>query len=118
MIYSKLQKILGGNGEMTLGQQSKQLFLWGAALIGVCFAFMVTQGAVLELYGKVSWVGVTYASLYNVVSAIVNGASIMNAVAVVTAVIAGPLAAARTAVGRGLIVTLVKRWGMKKLVSW
>ena len=114
MIYSKLQKILGGNGEMTLGQQSKQLFLWGAALIGVCFAFMVTQGAVLELYGKVSWVGVTYASLYNVVSAIVNGASIMN----VTAVIAGPVAAALTAVGRGLIVTLVKRWGMKKLVSW
>jgi circularin A/uberolysin family circular bacteriocin len=103
---------------MTIAQQRKQLLVWTMALVGVVLAFIVNQGAVLELYGKVNCVGVTYATLYNVVNAIVNGASIMTAVGIVGAFLAGPLAAALTAIGRGLIIKLFKRWGIKKLVSW
>ncbi|WP_071460903.1 putative cyclic bacteriocin [Bacillus massilinigeriensis] len=103
---------------MTGTQQRKDILVWSLALVGAFVALIASQTMVLELYGKVAWTGVTSATLTSVTHALLNGASIANAVTIVSAFIAGPLAAALTAVGRGMLVTLIKRWGVKKFVAW
>jgi len=103
---------------MSKTQQRKDILVWSIALVGVVFALVASQTMVLDLYAKVSWTGVTSSTLTSVTIALLNGASIANAVAVVSAFIAGPLAAALTALGRGMLVKLIKRWGVKKFVAW
>ena len=98
--------------------QRKNLLIWSLAFLGLSLIYFISQNMIVELFGKVSWTGVTNGTLVNIITAIANGASITNAVLLFASFIAGPLAAALTAIGRGLIIQLIKRWGVKKLASW
>ncbi len=107
---------------MTLGSLSERkagLFLWVFAFFGVMATFLIMNVALLELYGQIKWTGVSYAAVSSIVTNIVNGASITNAVGVVVGVaLAGPIVAALTAIGRGMIIRWVRRRGIRSVVNF
>ncbi len=88
-------------------------------MLAVILVFIGSQGLVFELYGKVAWTGVKYATLVQLANVLLYGASISQALTIVGLMAAGgPLFAFLTTLGRGLIVKLIRRWGVKKFAKW
>lgn len=104
---------------MTIAQSRKQVLVWSLAALAACVAFILSQGLVLQLYGYVSWTGVTAATIGSILNIILTGASIWTAVAaVVGAFAAGPIVAVFTQIGITAIKTWVKTFGFKAVVGF
>lgn len=91
-----------------------------AMIIGALLFVVISDVSFTTLLaGKVSWAGINTATITSVLNGIMNGGSIASTVAaVVGAAAGGPLTAALTAVGRGLLIKLIKRRGVKSVAKW
>ncbi|MZQ84000.1 hypothetical protein GQF01_17950 [Paenibacillus sp. 5J-6] len=96
----------------------KGIMLWTVAGLAACLAFILTQGILFQLYGYVSWTGVGYAAVSQILNIILTGSSIYSAVvAIVGVFLGGPIIALLTQIGITAIRTWVRELGFAAVVS-
>ncbi|MEK4503693.1 MULTISPECIES: putative cyclic bacteriocin [Bacillus] len=105
---------------MAIKSQKGNLYLYALAIVGVAsFYALVNAGLILQLAGKVAWTGVNATAISTILNTIINGASIGGAVAAVVGVaLGGPVTAALTAIGRGMLIKWVKQRGFSSVVKF
>lgn len=93
---------------------------YAAMIVGALLFLVISEVSFTTLLaGKISWTGVNGATITAILNGIVNGSSIASSVIAVVGVAAGgPITAALTAVGRGLLIKLIKRRGIKSVSKW
>jgi hypothetical protein len=80
---------------------------------------MLETQLVTQIAGKISWTGVNTATITSILNVIMGGASVGSAVAAVVGIAAGgPITAALTALGRGMLVKWVKKRGIKSAAKF
>jgi hypothetical protein len=85
----------------------KSIMLWTLAGLGACLAFILTQGILFQLYGYVSWTGVSAAAISQILNILLTGSSIYSAVvAIVGIFLGGPIIALVTQLG----ITAIRQW--------
>ncbi|PTE90568.1 hypothetical protein BUY89_12655 [Staphylococcus equorum] len=91
-----------------------------AMIIGALLFLVISDISFTTLLaGKISWAGINGSVITSILNGIVNGGSIANSVIAVVGVAAGgPITAALTAVGRGVLIKLIKRRGVKSVSKW
>ncbi|KFM95075.1 putative cyclic bacteriocin [Bacillus clarus] len=105
---------------LTIKSQKSDLYLYALAIVGVASIYaLVNAGLILQLAGKVTWTGVNATAISSILNMIINGASIGGAVAAVVGVaLGGPVTAAITAIGRGMLIKWVKQRGFSSVVKF
>lgn len=85
----------------------------------VLAAFAASNVLLIELYGRINWTGVQYATVVQILQVLVNGADIATAVTTVVGVVAaGPIIGVIAIVGRRLLVRWIKRRGIASVARW
>ncbi|PEU79610.1 hypothetical protein CN386_12005 [Bacillus cereus] len=105
---------------MVIKGQKNQVFLYLLGIVGVAsFYVLINAGLIFQLAGKVAWTGVNSTAIATILNTVINGASIGGAVAAVVGVaLGGPVTAAFTAIGRGMLIKWVKQRGFNSVVKF
>lgn len=72
----------------------------------------------LKLHKKIAWTGIKGSAITTFITALYNGSSVWNALAVAGIAFGGGAGTAVTALGRATVMRFIKRWGVRKTAAW
>ncbi|HHE1351942.1 TPA: putative cyclic bacteriocin [Staphylococcus aureus] len=72
----------------------------------------------LKLHKKIAWTGIKGSAITTFITALYNGSSVWNALAVAGIAFGGGAGAAVAALGRATVMRFIKRWGVRKTAAW
>lgn len=103
---------------VNLKQSKKEIALWILLATVTCLAFVLGQSLIFNLFGYVSWTGVSAATVSSILNMILTGSSIWAAVAaIIGAAAAGPIVAVIQQIGITALKQWVKELGFKAVVG-
>ncbi|HDL0560870.1 TPA: putative cyclic bacteriocin [Staphylococcus aureus] len=72
----------------------------------------------LKLHKKIAWTGIKGSAITTFITALYNGSSVWNALAVAGIAFDGGAGTAVAALGRATVMRFIKRWGVRKTAAW
>ncbi|HDP1895052.1 TPA: putative cyclic bacteriocin [Staphylococcus aureus] len=72
----------------------------------------------LKLHKKIAWTGIKGSAITTFITALYNGSSVWNALAVAGIAFGGGAGIAVAALGRATVMRFIKRWGVRKTAAW
>ncbi|MCE5072601.1 putative cyclic bacteriocin [Staphylococcus aureus] len=72
----------------------------------------------LKLHKKIAWTGIKGSAITTFITALYNGSSVWNALAVAGIAFGGGAGTAVAALGRATVMRFIKRWGLRKTAAW
>ncbi|HDM8474198.1 TPA: putative cyclic bacteriocin [Staphylococcus aureus] len=72
----------------------------------------------LKLHKKIAWTGIKGSAITTFITALYNGSSVWNALAVAGIAFGGGAGTAVEALGRATVMRFIKRWGVRKTAAW
>ncbi|HGW4434886.1 TPA: putative cyclic bacteriocin [Staphylococcus aureus] len=72
----------------------------------------------LKLHKKIAWTGIKGSAITTFITALYNGSSVWNALAVAGIAFGGGAGTAFAALGRATVMRFIKRWGVRKTAAW
>lgn len=99
-------------------QRLKELAIWTTLAVITCISFVFAQTLVFNLFGYISWTGVSQAAIGSILNVILTGTSIWSAVvAIVGAAAAGPIIALFQQLGISALRQWIRELGFSAVVS-
>lgn len=72
----------------------------------------------LKLHKKIAWTGIKGSAITTFITALYNGSSVWNALAVAGIAFGGGAGTAVAVLGRATVMRFIKRWGVRKTAAW
>ncbi|HAR4160058.1 TPA: putative cyclic bacteriocin [Staphylococcus aureus] len=72
----------------------------------------------LKLHKKIALTGIKGSAITTFITALYNGSSVWNALAVAGIAFGGGAGTAVAALGRATVMRFIKRWGVRKTAAW